>query len=359
MTNQTQIAFIFVIVVTSFFVGTEVNAQNLKEPIRVGVIGLDTSHSIAFTKLINDPKAAAPLNRLRVVCAYPHGSADIESSVSRIPKYTQEIKAMGVEVVESIDDLIFKVDAVLLETNDGRLHLEQALPVLKARKPVFIDKPVAASLVDVIAIYQAAKHFDTPVFSSSSLRFAKPAQAARKGELVGKVLGCETFSPAKQEPTHPDLYWYGIHGVEQLFTVMGDGCDSVARTSSDSTDVVVGVWNDGRIGSFRGTRAGPGGYGGTVFGEKGQASTGGNEGYTNLVKQIALYFESRQPPVTPQETIEIYGFMSAADKSKENQGTPVKIADVIMQAQLDSKNRLLGFGIEISNAAANLNISTR
>ncbi len=323
------------------------SGQESEGLIRVGMIGLDTSHSIAFTRLMNDPKAESPIQRCRVVCAYPHGSADIESSVSRIPKYTEEIKSMGVEIVDSIDDLISKVDVVLLETNDGRIHLEQVLPVLKAHKPVFIDKPIAASLTDVIAIFEAAEHFDTPVFSSSSLRFAKPAQAARRGELVGKVIGCETFSPAKLEPTHPDLYWYGIHGVEQLFTVLGGGCQSVSRTSTDSTDVVVGKWNDGRIGTFRGTRKGPSNYGGTVFGEKGQASTGGNEGYVSLVNQIGSFFESHQSPVTSDETIEIYAFMTAADESKKNGGAPVLIADVIEEAKGEASKRLLSLGVDI------------
>lgn len=322
--------------------------QETVEEIRIGIIGLDTSHCIAFTKLLNEETAVAPLKMCRVVCAYPKGSADIESSVSRVPKYTQQIKSMGVEIVDSIDELISKVDAVLLETNDGRPHLEQVLPVLKANKPVFIDKPIAASLADTIAIFAAAEHFDTSVFSSSSLRFAKPAIAARKGELVGKVVGCETFSPATLEPTHPDLYWYGIHGVEQLFTVMKTGCQSVVRTSTESTDVVVGVWSDGRVGTFRGTRSGPHHYGGTIFGEKGQASTGGNEGYAALVSEIATFFISGTPPVQPVETIEIYAFMTAADVSKQNNGGRVALQEVIDAArgQANKKLRTLGIGTE-------------
>lgn len=321
-------------------------AQEPVKEIRIGIIGLDTSHCIAFTKLLNDENAESPLKECRVVCAYPKGSADIESSASRIPKYTQQIRTMGVEIVDSIDDLISRVDAVLLETNDGRPHLEQVLPVLKANKPVFIDKPIAGSLVDAIAIFKAAAHFDTPVFSSSSLRFAKPAIAARKGELVGKVVGCMTFSPAKLEPTHPDLYWYGIHGVEQLFTVMGTGCESVTRSSTESTDVVVGVWSDGRIGTFRGTRTGPSKYGGTVFGENGHSETGGNEGYGALVTEIATFFDSGIPPVKPEETIEIYAFMSAADKSKQKDGSPVTLLKLVESAKKQADEKLRKLGVE-------------
>lgn len=322
-------------------------AQDSHSRIRIGIIGLDTSHCIAFTKQLNDVNAPSPLKECQVVCAYPHGSADIESSVSRIPKYTKEIEALGVSIVDSIDELIANVDAVLLETNDGRPHLEQVLPVLKANKPVFVDKPIAGSLIDTIAIFQAAAHFDTPVFSSSSLRFAKPAIAARNGELVGKVLGCTTFGPAALEPTHPDLYWYGIHGVEQLFTVLGPGCESVSRTHTKNTDVVVGVWKDGRIGTYRGTRAGPSKFGGTVFGESGQSSSGGNEGYGALVQEIAEFFHSKKPPVDARETIEIYAFMTAADQSKQADGKRVSLETTIREAMPLAVERLRSYGVKL------------
>ncbi len=343
---------LFLILLTGFFIpdslvlGQEPKEKNSSEDeLRIGIIGLDTSHAIAFTKLLNAADAQPPLKRCRVVCAYPKGSPDIESSVSRVPKYTEDIKKLGVEIVGSIDTLIKRVDAVMLETNDGRTHLDQVLPVLKANKPVFIDKPIAASLPDTIAIFVAAAHYQTPVFSSSSLRFAKPALLAREEKLVGKVLGCMTYSPAKFEPTHPDLYWYGIHGVEQLFTVMGTGCKSVVRTSNESTDLVVGTWADGRIGTFRGTRTGPHHYGGTVFGTKGQKPTGGNEGYAALVNEIAIFFATGTPPVSSNETIEIYAFMSAADESKRADGRPIAIASVMKKAKKSAVQKLDELGI--------------
>src|SRR5947209_6748755 len=217
------------------------------EPIRVGIIGLDTSHAPAFAKLFNDPNAPPELAGLRVVAAYPQGSKDIESSVKRVPEYTKQLNAVGVEIVDSIDELLKRVDVVLLESNDGRPHAEQVLPVLKAGKPVFVDKPVAGSLVDVLRIYEAAEHFHVPLFSSSALRYAKGAQALRNGQ-VGKVLGAEAHSPCELERTHPDLYWYGIHGVETLYTVMAPGCESVVRVHTANTDVVVGTWVGGRVG---------------------------------------------------------------------------------------------------------------
>jgi len=306
-------------------------SQSQTQEKKVGIIGLDTSHSVAFTKLLNAENKESDLQGFRVVAAYPHGSPDIESSVSRIPRYTEEIQEYGVKIVDSIDALIESVDVVLLETNDGRPHYKQVLPVLKAGKPVFIDKPIAGSLTDAVRIFEAAEAHNVPVFSSSSLRFMDNAQAIRNGK-IGRVTGADTYSPAILEPTHPDLFWYGIHGVETLFTVMGTGCESVVRISMDGTDIVVGTWQDGRIGTFRGIRSGEDGYGGTAFGENSIHPIGPYEGYRNLVVAIVQFFKTGIPPVSKEETLEIYAFMEAADESKRKGGVSIRLDNVLASA---------------------------
>ena len=257
-------------------------------------------------------------------CRLPLWQQNNRISASRIPAYTTEIQSLGVEIVDSIDDLLQKVDCVLLETNDGTLHLEQAKQILAAGKPTFIDKPVAANLDDVLAIYELAKEKQVPIFSSSSLRYSTAAQKIRSGEF-GKVHGCDAYSPCSLEPFHSDLFWYGIHGVETLYTVMGPGCESVTRTSTTDYDLVVGKWRDGRIGTFRGIRTGGSGYGGNAFCEKNVVPIVPYEGYRPLVVQIAKFFETRQTPVAPEETIEIYQFMAAAELSKAEGGKPVSL----------------------------------
>lgn len=299
---------------------------------RIGIIGLDTSHSTAFTKSLNGPDPKPEFAGFRITAAYPHGSSTIKSSAERIPGYTEEVKKLGVKIVNSIDELLSEVDYVLLETNDGRLHLEQALQVFRAGKKVFIDKPVAASLADAIAIYDAAKHYKVPVFSSSSLRYITGVEDIAKGS-VGRVLGADTYSPATLEKTHPDLFWYGVHGVETLFTVMGVGCMSVTRTFHEKHDSVTGLWNDGRIGTFRGIRDGRSGYGGQVFGEKGIVNLGPYSGYDPLLVKIIDFFRTGKLPVKAEETIEIFTFMAAADESRLKGGVPVKTVDVLERAR--------------------------
>ena len=304
---------------------------------RVGIIGLDTSHAIAFTKSLNAENASPDFGGYRVVAAYPQGSRDIKSSVDRVPGYIEEVKKLGVEIVDTIPDLLKKVDVVLLETNDGRPHLEQAIPVFKAGKTVFIDKPIAGTLTDAFAIFQAAKDYKVPVFSSSSLRYMSNMDDIVKNQSAGKVLGACSFSPCALEPTHPDLFWYGIHGVEALFTVMGTGCQTVSRVHTPDTDVVAGVWEGNRIGTFRGLRSGKTGYGGYVFGDKGIKTLGDYNGYDPLLKEIVKFFQTGISPVTPEETLEIFTFMEAADESKRRGGASVSMAEVAQKAQAQVK----------------------
>ncbi|MFQ5731717.1 MAG: Gfo/Idh/MocA family oxidoreductase [Planctomycetaceae bacterium] len=309
--------------------------------LRVGIIGLDTSHAVAFTRALNDEKAKPDIANCRVVAAYPRGSPDIVSSTSRVPKYTKQVRALGVKIVDSIPELVKRVDVVLLETNDGRPHLAQVLPVFRAGKPVFIDKPIAGSLADAVAIFQAAKKYKTPVFSSSSLRYMPGAQRIRRG-AIGKVTQAEAWSPAHLEKTHPDLFWYGIHGVEALFTMMGTGCESVKRTRSTADmDEVVGFWDGEHKGKFRGYRkGGQRGYGGSAKGTKGELSAGKYAGYRPLVVDIVKFFRTGKAPVSPEETLEIYAFMEAADESKRQGGKEVTLESVLKTARAAAKKRL-------------------
>jgi hypothetical protein len=312
-------------------------AQEPKDrPLRAGLIGLDTSHVIAFTKAFHSPDPKPELSGVRVVAAFPGGSPDLPASRDRVEGYTKQLRdEFGVEIVDSIEALLPKVDVVLLESVDGRPHLAQVEPVLRAKKPVFIDKPLAGSLADAIRIYEMAEKEGVPVFSSSSLRFSPSIARMRNSDQAGDVLGCESWGPAPTEEHHPDLFWYGIHGVESLYTVMGPGCERVARTKTDGADLVVGTWKDGRIGTFRGIRQGRADYGVLVFGSKGVVPSTGYGGYEPLLAEIRTFFRTGRPPVSAAETIELFAFMEAADESHRRGGAPVSIAEVMEKARAE------------------------
>ena len=307
--------------------------QSQEKILRIGMIGLDTSHAPAFAKLWNDPNATGLLAQQEVVVAFPGGSPDIESSYSRVPQFTKDLEALGVKMVNSIDELIAQVDAVVLTSLDGRRHLEQALPVFRSGKPLYIDKPLAGSLVEAIAIQQLAEHYKAKWFSSSSLRFSPNIWKYRSDpQLKSGVRGAIAWSPCSLESTHPDLYWYGVHGCESLYTAMGRGCKTVTRISTSGTDSAVGIWNDGRVGEFRGLRDGAKDYGLVVFGESKIDVGGKYDGYAPLVEEITKFFAGGVTPIDPKETLEMFAFMEAADESKRRGGGPVEIEAVVAKA---------------------------
>lgn len=323
-------------IAASTAIGLQTSASakdNLQKPIRIGIIGLSV-HSAAYTEIINSGANSPEFKDCKVVAIFhPKGNEDVEFSEKQLQSFTDTMQKQGVEFVSSIKTLLKKADAVMLLTNDGRPHLKEVLPVLRARKPVYVDKPLAATLKDVMVIFEKSEQFKVPLFSCSPLRFVKNAQEIRMGNIVGKVLGANTFGPAPIQKSHVDLFWDGIHGVESLYTVLGGiGCKTVTRTFSEDADVVVGNWEDGKVGIFRGIRKGKSGFGGTVFGEKGIAPIGAFDGYRNVVIAIVDFFRSGIAPVSNNETIEIYAFMEAADKSKKLGGIPVNIADVLIEA---------------------------
>jgi predicted dehydrogenase len=305
-----------------FFAG----AAQAEKPalLKIGIIGLDTSHVTAFTDIINKDNKG-PLQNMRVVAAFPAGSPDLPISADRLAGFTKTLRDKHkVEMVESIDDLLEKVDAVLLESVDGRPHLKQVRPVLEAGKPVFIDKPIAASLADTIEIFELARKHKVPCFSSSSLRFSGKLKVLAKDKTIGKLQRCDTTGPVSPLKGHPELFFYGIHGIEMLFTVLGPGCESV--TWKD--DVVTGVWKDGRIGTFRAAKT----YKATVTGDKGKAeSDGGN--HQGLLREIGTFFRTGKPPVPADETINLVAFMVAAEESKKAGGKSVTIESVMKSAR--------------------------
>lgn len=293
--------------------------------IKVGIIGTDTSHVIAFTKILNNPQNPDHIPGARVVAAYKGGSRDIESSWSRVDQYAAELQRdWKVEIVPDIASLLQKVDAVLLESVDGRPHLEQAKAVIAAGKPLFIDKPLAARLEDALEIARLAKSKGVKWFSSSSLRWAKSLTPMAQPGLKGAIV----WGPGPLEEHHYlELSWYAIHATEMLFTVLGPGCESVTRVYAPEQDEISCRWKDGKIGTVRAIR--PYSEFGAVVIQKDnkivQSPAKFEYSYVPLVKEIVKFFESGVPPVNEAETLEIFAFLDAAQKSREQGGKPVAL----------------------------------
>jgi predicted dehydrogenase len=329
------------------------------EPVRVGILGLDNYQAVAFTQLFHTPMTEKALARLdpqarqeaeqaikllsgiQVTTAVAIGSPDIPDSVENLPKWVERFGKMGIAIVPTVEEALSQCDCVMIMTLDGRKHLELARKSLTAKKPTFIARPMAASLDDVRQIFRIAEENKTPVWSSSQHRFTPGFAGMRNHPEVGKVLGVDVYGGCETEPHHPELVWQALHGVETLFTIMGPGCTSVRCISTPYAEEIVGVWNDGRVGTFRGIKQGKSKYSATVFGDKGVSTAGiyGHGipvqgvvptkdryvGYESIAVEIAKFFKGGPAPVAPEQTIEIFTFMDAAHESKAQAGAPISV----------------------------------
>jgi predicted dehydrogenase len=310
-------------------------AQQAPAPLRAGIIGLDTSHVPAFTRLFNNPMADGDLAGITVVAGYP-GGTDMPASKTRVDKFTEQVRSMGVEIVDSIPKLVEKSDVILLESVDGRIHLAEAREAFKSGKPVFIDKPLAGTLVDAIVVFELAKRHNVKCFSSSSSRFGGDLVSLIGNEEVGEIVGATTWGPCSYQSGTPDLFFYAIHGVESLFTLMGPGCKTVSRSKNQTHDQVTGVWKDGRVGTYRGILKGKAEFGATVYGTKSVQHGGKSISYEALCRQIGRFFRTGTAPVSAEETLEIFAFMEAADESERSGGKPVEVAAVLEKARAEA-----------------------
>jgi len=318
----------FLMTILCSLMGLAATAADLK----VGMIGLDTSHAVEFTRRLNDANDKEFIPGAHVVVAFKGGSKDIPESWNRVEGYTKTLQEKyGVKIVDSIEELLKEADVVMIESLDGRSHLEEALPVIKAHKPLFVDKPLAGSLRDALALYRQARENGVPIYSGSSLRFY-PNLQAMKAAATGQLKGAFSCGPCELEPHHPDLFWYGIHPTEALYTIMGPGCETVVCTATADAHVVTGAWKDGKVGTLRGLRNGASPYRVTVFGAKKALDEELAGNYTPFLREVVKFFQTGVAPVPPEETLEIYAFMEAADESKRQGGCPVKIADVMQKA---------------------------
>ena len=295
----------------------------------IGIIGLDTSHAPAFTKLLNDPQHEYHVPGGRVIAAYPGGSPDFELSISRVPAFTAQLRdELGVSIMDSPAAVAEACDAILLESADGRVHLEQFQAVAPYGKPVFVDKPLAIRSAEAREIADLARKHGIPFMSSSALRYAEGMAKALQSEGKSPVIGADVYGPMAIEPTQDGYFWYGIHSVEMLYAILGTGCEQVNVFSNEHHDIIVGTWSDGRIGTVRGNRAGNSQFGATIHREQEcetvDVYSHPKPYYASMMEQVMAMFQTGEPPLAAEETLEVIRFIEAANESRLT-GSPVRL----------------------------------
>ncbi|MBD1380490.1 Gfo/Idh/MocA family oxidoreductase [Metabacillus arenae] len=282
--------------------------------LRIGMIGLDTSHCEIFTKSLNEVS-----NDGKVLFAFKGGSPDLAISSERINNYTKLLtENYGVELIDSIESLAEISDALLLTSVDGRIHLQQFTAAAPYKKPVFIDKPLTISYREAKEIYRISELYHTPVMSSSSLRFSDSLMEAKQN-VKGRVEGTYCFGPMPLLAGIPGLFWYGIHTVEILYSLYGPGCKKVRAESNDNSFVIRSYWKDGRTAVLRGSKDHDSGFGGYIHTDTESISfhtkSDKRPYYINLLKEILTFFHTHQSPIRKEETLEVIRFIEAANES--------------------------------------------
>jgi predicted dehydrogenase len=343
-------------------IGANVRVQ-AADPVRVGILGIDNYGSIGYTEFLNRPHAAGVFEGVRVVAAYPIGSDDYPDSAKFSAQWQTHLSKMyqspkdpkdavpPIEFVNSTDELLQRVDAVMIFSLDGRLHRQQAEAVLKAGKRLFIGRPLASSPEDAVAILKLAEETKTPCWSSSQHRFSTGFSGMRDHPEVGRVIGCDVYGGWTVHAPEADKFTRPLHSLETLYTIMGGpGVVSVTCTSTPTTESITAIWKDGRIGTYRGIKEGAVKYSATVFGDKGVSTagiygygipvkgvvptaasgplSGKFVGYEGLAAEIAKFFKGGPVPVTPTETLEIFALIQAAEDSKAQNGAVVHLKNL-------------------------------
>ncbi len=293
-----------------------------QEKIKLGIIGLDTSHVIAFTELLTDAEHPYHVAGAVVTVAYPGGSPDFELSISRVDGFTSKLRdTYQVQIVDAPEAVAERCDAILLESADGRVHLEQFKRIAPYGKPVFIDKPLAVTSTDAREIYAIAEQYNIPVMSASSLRYAEGFVEKLSNRNKGPVIGMDVYGPMAIQPTQPGLFWYGIHTAEMLIAALGPHCVHVSAVTTDQHDLIVGTWADGRVGTLRGNRSGNQEFGAVIHREQGSqhvdVQAHPKSYYASLLERIMEMFRTGQPQIPAEETLAIIRFIEAANTSRE------------------------------------------
>lgn len=296
--------------------------QDVKQAeLKLGMIGLDTSHCEAFAKLLHNP-GDHRVPGGRIALGYRGGSSDHASSSSRIDRITDAMtETYGIRLADTLEELAEQSDAILITSVDGRKHLEQFRAVAPWGKPVFVDKPFVTSSQDAREMQRLAERYAVPLMSASSLRYSDGMKRALRDRDENPVSGVDCYGPMHAESPTPFYYWYGVHTVEMMYQALGKGCKQVAVHSNKDYDAIVGIWADGRIGTVRGNRTGNKRFGAVVHKRTSvdyvDAANAGKPHYAGLLEDVMRLFRTGVPSIDIEETIEMMRFIEAANESRE------------------------------------------
>lgn len=286
---------------------------------RLGAIGVDSSHLPEFTRRIN-----ALEGQVRVVTFWDAGRHEMPAA--DVAKWRKTTLDMGVREAESMEELLGAVDGVMVLAVSGHRHEELAMPALKRGLPTYIDKPLTCDLAGAKRLLAASRASGARCYSASSLRFASEI-ASLDREKLGRLVAVDAFGPGELNPAMAGLFFYGVHTIEMVDAIWGREWGGVARvraSTSADRDVLEMEYRDGRYAHLRMERKGCYDFGATVHGEKGVASfrVDFSDVYNRLVRGMAGFFGGGPAPASLRDIVENVAVMEAGNASMSANGSP-------------------------------------
>ena len=297
----------------------------MTQSLKIGLVGLDTSHAVAYSQLLNLDENKDLFPGGRVAVAFPGGNPEWAMSWDRVDGFTARLgDEFGVTIVNSVEQVAQQSDLVFITAVDGRQHLELYEQIAPSGRPVFIDKPFTTNLKDAQVILRRSHEVGAPVMSCSALRYAETFTKALRDDSLGPIVGVEVFGPMTIEDTLPGFLWYGCHGVEMAVAAMGPGCRHVQVLSRADADILAMAWEDGRVATYRGLRNAHTQFGAIIHREKGfqavDVSSASKPYYHSLLEAILRSLPEGRSDVPEAEMLEVVRLMVEGNALRAGSG---------------------------------------
>ena len=297
---------------------------------RIGMIGLDTSHSVAFTQLLNDSAHPHHIEGAQVVIASPGISSTIPISAARAEGYIHTLRERyNMKITDKLEEVAEASDAILLTSGDGFLHESQLQRLAPYGKPIYVDKPFALSVDAALRMKATAELHGIVLMSSSALRYADIYAEAIISNAE-RITSVDVYGPIPNMEGVPGWFWYGIHAVEMVYAALGPGCETVTAVPAADGAIVTARWKDGRTASIRGLNKGNN-FGAVLH--RGSDSQQIDIAkiqkpfYASLLEQVIRMLQTGESPLPISQTIEIIAFIEAIHLSLST-GQPAAVAAI-------------------------------
>jgi hypothetical protein len=283
---------------------------------KITLIGTDSTHCYAFAKLLNSSNSD-----WEIKYAIRDYRSELPISVSRREKIEKEMSNnFDIQVFDFLtEEILTSTDAFIIASVDANLHVSQFKKIAQYKKPIFIDKPITYSSKDAKEIDKISKEQNAPYFSSSSLRFSESIVGSSEFVFGKSNWNLTVEGPLTFERGIPGMFWYGIHIVEALLTIVPEDftIDNIQINKEKNIIEIYLISKEKRavlIGDLTGTSS----FRGHIYSNNKEllfdVENDNMPLYQYLLTEIIAFFETQQSPVNFIETSRVLTLVEKINK---------------------------------------------